>query len=170
MWMWPLDSAMGATAAHKAPERVANGTCTQVWAWMTNKCRRRMNKGEWYITAEISQKRKKKEERERRGGKAPGRWEELGIHILGWGVLSPWDVGPYDSVFLAPIWSSSVPKQAVAPSEPNFWTHSLQIYCNGFVGPRSLLPLGPVRKPRPTFIYTLSFLVIYHSNYHFYKC
>ena len=29
MWMWPLDNAMGTTAAHRAPERVANGTCTQ---------------------------------------------------------------------------------------------------------------------------------------------
>ena len=33
---------MGATAAHRMPERVADGTHTQVWAWMTNKCRRRM--------------------------------------------------------------------------------------------------------------------------------
>ena len=84
---------MGATAAHRTPERVADGTCTQVWAWMTNKCRRRINEGEGYITIEISQKRKKKrkkkrkeekkQERERRGGKAPGKREELGIHILG---------------------------------------------------------------------------------------
>ena len=54
---------MGTTAAHRAPERVVDGTCTQVWAWMTNKCRRRMNGGERYITTEISQKRKRKEER-----------------------------------------------------------------------------------------------------------
>ena len=65
---------MGATAAHRAPERVADGTCTQVWTWMTNKCRRRMNEGEGYITIEISQRKggrkkrkirrkKKKEER-----------------------------------------------------------------------------------------------------------
>ena len=74
---------MGAIAAHRAPERVADGTCIQVWAWMTNKCRRMMNEGEGYITTKISQKRKKKEERERRRGKALGRREELGIHILG---------------------------------------------------------------------------------------
>ena len=82
---------MGATATHRAPERMADGMCTQVWAWMTNKCRRRINEGEGYITIEISQKRKKKkkrkeekkQERERRGGKAPGKREELGIHILG---------------------------------------------------------------------------------------
>ena len=40
--------------------------------------------------------------------------EELGIHILGRGVLSPYDVGPSDSVYFSP------PKQAIAPSEPNF--------------------------------------------------
>ena len=37
------------------------------------------------------------------GKKAPGKREELGIHILGRGVLSPWDVGPSNSVFLTPI-------------------------------------------------------------------
>ena len=145
MWMWPLESAIGATTAHRAPERVADGTCTQVWAWMTNKCRRRMNGGEGYITTEISQSG----ERKRKRRKAPGRREELGIHILGWRVLSPWDVGPPDFVSLAPIWSSPVPKQAIAPSSPNFWTHSLQIHCNGFVGRRSRLSLGPVQKTRP---------------------
>ena len=36
-------------------------------------------------------------------GQAPGKREELGVHILGRGVLSPWDVGLYDSAFLAPI-------------------------------------------------------------------
>ena len=41
-------------------------------------------------------------------------------NILGQGVLSPWDVGPSDSVYFSPL------KQAVAPSEPNFWTHFLQ--------------------------------------------
>ena len=48
---------MGATAAHRALERVADGMCTQVWAWMTNKCRRRMNGREGYITIEISQRK-----------------------------------------------------------------------------------------------------------------
>ena len=40
---------------------------------------------------------------EEEGERAPGKREELGIHILERGVLSPWDVGPSDSVFLAPI-------------------------------------------------------------------
>ena len=61
MWMWPLDNAMGATFAHRAPERMADGTCTRGWTWMTDKCRRRMNIRKGYITREISQ-------REERGG------------------------------------------------------------------------------------------------------
>ena len=56
---------------------------------------------------------------------APGMREELGIPVLGREALSPWDVGPSGSVYFSP------PKQAVASSEPNFWTHSLQIHCNG---------------------------------------
>ena len=69
---------MGATAAHRAPERVADRTCTQVWAWMTNKCRRRINEGEGYITIEISQKRKKKKRRKRNK-----REKEEGERLLG---------------------------------------------------------------------------------------
>ena len=117
---------MGTTAAHRALERVADGTCTQVRTWMTNKCRMRMNGGEGYITTEISQRkgRKKEEGKPRERREAPRMGEELGVHILGQGVLSPWDVGPSNSVYFSP------PKQVVAPSEPNFWTHSLQIHCN----------------------------------------
>ena len=40
---------MEATAAHRAPEGVADGTYTQVEAWMTSKCRRRINGREGYI-------------------------------------------------------------------------------------------------------------------------
>ena len=52
---------------------------------------------------------------------------ERGWHILVLerGVPSPWDVGPPDSVCF------SSPKQAIVSSKPNFWTHSLQIHCNG---------------------------------------
>ena len=59
---------MRTTAAYRAPERVADKMCTQVLAWMINKCRSRMNRGERYKTTEISQRKegrnkKKKEER-----------------------------------------------------------------------------------------------------------
>ena len=89
-------NVLGATTTYRTPERMVDGTCTQVWAWMTNKCRRRMYREKGYITSEISQK-----ERRLLGGRAPGKRGELGIHILGRGVLSPWDVGLFDSVFLS---------------------------------------------------------------------
>ena len=57
MWTWPLDSAIGATIAHRASEGVADGMCTQIWAWMTNKCRKRMNQRKENITSEISHKK-----------------------------------------------------------------------------------------------------------------
>ena len=118
---------MGATAAHRAPERAADETCTRVWIWMTDKCRRRMNGREGYITTEITQREKgerKRRRRPRERRETPRTREELGVPILGRGVLSPWDVGPSDSVYF------STPKQAIASLEPNFWTHSLQIHCN----------------------------------------
>ena len=73
---------------------------------------------------------------EEEGGPVKGRRllcdrEELGILVLERGVPSPWDVGPPDSVCFSP------PKQTVALSEPNFWTHSLQIHCNG-LGPKTV--------------------------------
>ena len=100
---------------------------------MTDKCRRRMNEREEYITTEITQSRGDGQEEE--GGPKKGRRllcdrEELGIPVLERGVPSPWDVGPPDSVCF------STPKQVVALSEPNFWTHSLQIHCNG-LGPKT---------------------------------
>ena len=62
---------MGAAVAHKAPERMADGTCTRGWAWMTDKYRRRMNKRGGYITTEITQSRGDGQEEE--GGPEKGR-------------------------------------------------------------------------------------------------
>ena len=64
---------MGATATHRAPERVADGTCTQVWAWITNKCRKRMTGGGVYIYSirDLPGEKRKKEK-----GQAPGKREE----------------------------------------------------------------------------------------------
>ena len=62
------------------------------------------------------------------GGKEGGSWmteRVWRIPVLGQMVPSPWDVGPSDSVCF------SSPKQAVVSSKPNFWTHYLQIHCNG---------------------------------------
>ena len=85
---------MGATAAYRAPEKVADGTCTRVWAWMTDKCRKKMNEGVGYITTKISQKEGGSGKRR----EALGMREELGILVLRRGVPSPWDLGPSDPV------------------------------------------------------------------------
>ena len=79
---------MGATAAHRTTEKVADGTCTRIWTWMTDKCRKKMNEGVGYISIEISQERRGPS----KGGKAPGMREELGILVLERGVPSPWDL------------------------------------------------------------------------------
>ena len=56
---------MGAIADHRVPKKVADGMCIRVWAWMTNKCRKKMNGGVGYITIEISQRRREAQEKER---------------------------------------------------------------------------------------------------------
>ena len=87
---------MGAIAAHRAPERVADGTCTQVWTWMTDKCRRRMNGREEYITTEITQSRGDEEEEEaQRKGK--GSWDARGVESS-----RPWERGPFSQEKLSP--------------------------------------------------------------------
>ena len=63
---------MGATAAHRVLEKVVDGTCTQVWVWMNNKYRRRMNGGEGYITTKISKKKRGKRQKEERGKRLLG--------------------------------------------------------------------------------------------------
>ena len=100
---------------------------------MTNKCRRGMNRRDEYITIEITQ---------REGGPKEGRRllcdrEGLEIPVLERTVPSPWDIGPPDSVCFSP------PKQAVILSEPNFWTHFLQIHCNGLSSKTATLQLAP---------------------------
>ena len=96
--------------------------------------------GGWTEERNIWQQRSPKGEggggQEEKGGQAKGRRllcdrEGLGIPVLERGVPSPSDVGPPNSVCFSP------PKQAVALSEPNFWTHSLQIHCNG-LGPKTV--------------------------------
>ena len=48
MWRKPLNNAALATATHKRPKRVSDGTDTQVRAQMVNKCRIRMVQRELY--------------------------------------------------------------------------------------------------------------------------
>ena len=93
---------MGATAAHRAPEKVADGTCTRVWAWMTDKCKKKMNGGLGYITTEISQKEGGPGKKER------GPWDArgAGILVLRRGVPSPWDLRSSDPVRFPPLKTS----------------------------------------------------------------
>ena len=100
---------------------------------MTDKCRRRINRRNEYITTEITQRRGGGQEEE--GGLEKGRRllcdrEGSGIPVLELWVPSPWDVGSPNSLCF------SLPKQAFALSEPNFWIYSLQIHCNG-LGPKT---------------------------------
>ena len=84
---------------------------------MTDKCRRKMNGGDEYITTEITQKRGDDQEEEggpEKRNRLLGCKKSWGIRVLERGVPSPWDVGSPDSVCF------SLPKQAVALSEPNF--------------------------------------------------
>ena len=80
-----------------------------------------------YKITEISQRR---EERE-----APGRGKELGTHILGREVISPWDVGPSDHVFLAPIGSSrQLPNQPLPHQSPTFGPTLYKLIVKGLLG------------------------------------
>ena len=63
---------MGATTAYIKPERVVDGTCTRARAWMTDKCRKRMNGREGYITTEITQDRKRGKEKLQEGPEKEG--------------------------------------------------------------------------------------------------
>ena len=85
---------MGATAAYRAPERVDDGTCTRVWAWMTDKCRRRINGREGYITTEIthSSGRRKKESREAQR-KERGSWDARGVGSSRLRARGPFSLG-----------------------------------------------------------------------------
>ena len=48
MWRRPLNSAVLATTTHIKPEKVSDGTSTQVRAQMINKCRMKMIQMELY--------------------------------------------------------------------------------------------------------------------------
>ena len=144
MWMWPLDSAMEATAAHRVPERVADGTCARVWAWMTKKCRRRMNGREEYITTEITQSRWKgrrpegPEKRERllwcegsweflSSGKAPFLLETLGHPILC--IFHPQNKPmPYQSLTFGPILYKFIVMGPVRKPRPYIWLRAIGHY------------------------------------------
>ena len=77
---------MGATAAHRALEKVADGTCARVWAWITDKCRKKMNGGVGYIITKISQKKG--------GWKERGPWDVRGAEDSSPRARGPFSLGP----------------------------------------------------------------------------
>ena len=126
-------------------KRVADGTCTRVWAWMTDKCRRRMNERDGYITIEITQIRGTKEEEEegpKKGERLLGcerSWEFL---FLGEGSFLPGMLGRLILCIFHPQNESS-PHQS-----PTF-------------GPilYTFIVMGPIQKPRP-YTYNILFIII----------
>ena len=117
---------MGATTAHRVLERVVDGTCTQVWAWMTDKCRRRMNGREGYITTKITQskkgKKKKKAQKKERGS-----WDARGV-----GSSRPRVRGPFSQERWAVRFCVFfTPKTSRRLIRAQLLDNSLLIHCNG---------------------------------------
>ena len=125
---------MGATAAHRVPKRMADKTCTRVWAWMTDKCRRRMNRREGYITTEITQSRGNGEEEE-----GPEKGERLLGCERSWEFPSSGEGSFLPRTLGCPIMCICHPQNKPSPYQsPTF-------------GPilYKFIVIGPVRKPRP---------------------
>ena len=125
---------MGATAAHRAPERVVDRTCTRVWAWMTDKCKRRINGREGYITIEITRSRGDGQEE---GG------PEKGERLLGcersWELPSSGEGSFLPRTLSHPILCIFHPQNKPSP------------YQSSTFGPilYKFIVMGPVRKPSP---------------------
>ena len=153
MWMWRLDSAIWVTTAHKALEGVFDGTYTQVWAWMTNKCRTRRDRRELYNVRDLPRGRGAEFCSLGGGAQIPPScpwWVRPDGNSYPRSRSSfPRIVSPSNSVFLVPTRSSLTSTLTVVSSKPSSWTHFLQIHCNGSVGPRTHPSMGPVWKSRP---------------------
>ena len=119
---------MGAIATHSAPEKVADGTCTRVWTWMTDKCRKKMNGGVGYITTEISQKEETQE-------KERGPWDAREV-----GDSSPRARGPFSlEPWAARSWAFFPPQNEPLPYQSP--TSRPTLY--------KFIVMGPVWKPWP---------------------
>ena len=135
MWMRPLDSVRGAIAAHRATKRVADGTCTRVKVWMTDKCRRRMNGREEYITTEITQSKRKNE------GEEEGL--EKGERLLG--CERSWE---FSSSGEAPFLFGTLGRSVLCIFHPQNKSSPHQSPIFGPIFYKYIV-MGLVRKPRP---------------------
>ena len=173
MWMWPLDSAIGATAVHRASKRVADGTGTPVATCMINKWTVKINEKEIYIMENALL--------EWEGGKSKRRKKEEGCssyHPWKLSMLSTKEWEEEESVLeQSPrinFYPSSI--RSIIPSpydhvrllefslKPSSWAHFLyQIYCIGPVG-FGLICLTVKNLPNVDLIVIiLSLLILYSS-------
>ena len=114
---------MGATTAHKAPERMADGMCTRGYAWMTDRCRRRMNGREGYITTEDHPKHEGGQKAHR---KERGSWDAREVGSSRPRARHPFSLGCWAvrfCLFFTPKTSSRIIKSQLLDS---FSTNSLK--------------------------------------------
>ena len=135
---------MGATAAPRAPKRVADGTCTRVWARMTDKCRRRMNGRKGYIRTEITHS-------EGEGGRREGL--EKGERLLG--CKGSWE---FPSSGEAPFLLGTLGCPILCIFHPQNKPSPLQSPTFGPILYKFIV-MGSVRKPRP-YIYIYIYIYI----------
>ena len=117
-----LGQYYGCHVAHRTLERVADGTGTQVWAWMTNKCRGRKKEERRLqslppLKAFATKHKRTKEKKSQSSDQTRGYTFTLPPDNL---IIPP----PYDHVRLLEL-----------SLKPSSWAHFLyQIYCIGSVG------------------------------------
>ena len=138
-------------------EGVGDETHTQVWAGMTNKCRIKMDRKEIYKIRNLPKGGGGGAPRVGEGHRfllhASGESDQMGVRIIGQGARFPQIASPSTSVFLVSTRSSPPSTLTVVSLKPSFWTHSLQIHCNGSAWPRSHLSTRPsLKNVDPTII------------------
>ena len=123
---------------------------------MTNKCKIRMNRRELHEIRDLPQGRGAwllRGEGHRFLLYASGESDQMGVRIIGQGARFPQIASPSTSVFLVSTRSSPPSTLTVVSLKPSFWTHSLQIHCNGSAWPRSHLSTRPsLKNVDPTII------------------
>ena len=141
MWTRPLDNAISVTATHRTPKRVSERTNTQVQAWMINKWKAMIVKKGLYNRRNLPW----------RGDLGINRESTVAISRTPATILiqylleqSSSDCAEnkhslINSVHLCLIVMNTI-LTVIHALKLSSLTHSLQIYCTGFTGPRSHTP------------------------------